>query len=81
MKSSPINILLLHSLGKKNNLLIQALTENGYQTETLSNVESAIEKITSQSVDLLICDNSVNEYSGFAIFNMLMKHLGRLTNG
>ncbi|GAB1452891.1 hypothetical protein MASR2M47_29470 [Draconibacterium sp.] len=75
MKTTPINVLLLHSSGKNNSKLIQALDENGYQTEAINDIESAIQKITTQPVDLLICDNIVNEQNGFTIFNMLMKYL------
>ena len=75
MKTSPIKILLLETSVKKNSSVKQILDENGFQTESFCAIEQTIEKITNQSVDLIICDCMVNEYNGFAVFKMLKKYL------
>ena len=75
MKTSPIKILLLESSGKTNNVLSKVLNENGYQTESLSDIEGIFEKISNQAVDLVISDNNVGKYNGFALFKLLMKNL------
>ena len=75
MKSSPIKILMLESLIETESELTQVLIKNGYQTESLCDIEIAIEKISNQSIDLVICENSFGEYNGFAVFKLLMKYL------
>lgn len=75
MKTSPIKILLLESIGKKDNSLLQALDENDYHTESISNIEMAIEKITNESIDLVICENNFDDKNGFVVFKLLIKYL------
>jgi DNA-binding NarL/FixJ family response regulator len=75
MKDSTTKILLLESSEKSDSFLLQILIEKGYQTETISKIEPVIEKIMNQTVDLVICDNNVNEYNGFAVFKILTKYL------
>ena len=75
MKSSSIKILLLESAEKSNNELRLMLNESGYQTDCLDDIDIVFEKILNQPVDLVICDNNVGEYNGFAVFKILMKYL------
>lgn len=75
MKDSPIKIMLFDSSGERNSFLTKMLNEKGYQTETLKKIEPAIDRILNQRVDLIICANKVNDYSGFEVFNFLKKYL------
>jgi two-component system alkaline phosphatase synthesis response regulator PhoP len=75
MKASPINILLIESFETDNILLRQVLNENGYQTQSVNEIEHAIEKIMNHPIDLVISENKINEMNGFAVFKTLKKYL------
>lgn len=75
MKNSPIKILLIDSSEERTNFLTTMFNEKGYQTENLVKIEPVIDRILNQTVDLVICANKVNEYSGFEVFNILKKYL------
>jgi DNA-binding NarL/FixJ family response regulator len=75
MKNSPIKILLCDTVGERNRFLTKMFNEKGYQVETLEKIEPVIDKLQSNTVDLVICANNINEYSGFEVFNILKKYL------
>ena len=75
MKNSPIKILLFDSSRDRIKYLTKMFNEKGYQIETHDKVEPAIGRLLNQTVDLVICANMVNEYSGFEVYNILKKYL------
>jgi len=75
MKAQPYKILLLESSEKKDSSLGQILNEKGYHTETFNEIEPVIERIMNKSVDLVISDNNVKGYCGFAVYKLLVKYL------
>jgi two-component system alkaline phosphatase synthesis response regulator PhoP len=75
MKDSPIKILLIEPFSKQDGLLKKLLNDRGYVIESEEKTDVVIDRILSYSVNLVICKNTVNEFSGFEIFKILEKYL------
>lgn len=75
MKSTPFKILLIESEAEQQSYLKELLREAAYLVETVEKPDLAIKKVLNQEVDLVICKNTRNEYSGFEIFKILKKYL------
>jgi len=71
MKSATLKVLLVEPDKIQKEVLTDILIGLDFQVVSAKNVESAIKKLLEISPGLIICQNDLNEYSGFHFYNIL----------
>ena len=71
MKSTGLQILLIEPDKKQNDLLTELLIELDYQVISSKNVETGLKNLLQFTPNLIICQNDLNEYSGFHFYGIL----------
>ncbi len=68
-------ILLIQSHDKCECQLENVLRKAGYHLIIAESIETSIQKVTVESLDLIICNNNLHEYTGLNVYKLLKPHL------
>ncbi len=75
MDNSIYKVLLIEPLKEVNTTLTNILIGLNFHVISVKNIESALKKMLEYNPDIIICQNELNDYSGFHFYNMLNNDL------
>ena len=71
MNATGLKVLLIEPDKKQNEFLTEILIELDYQVISSGNVETALKNLLEFTPHIVICQNEMNEHSGFHFYNIL----------
>ena len=75
METSGVKVLLIEPAKERNTILTTILIELNFQVISVRNVETAVKKWLEHAPNVIICQEDMQEYSGFHFYSMLKNDL------